>query len=118
MTVPSDATISPSTDFFGLVAGASGRWMNDPPQTDPVKNASVSKTNVRPITATTTAVSNVVRMISSEPGQTRGSTAARASVRPMLPTTSLRCGAGTVMYQRKVASTPSDSIEMSPASPW
>ncbi len=54
MTVPSDATMSPSIDFFGLVAGASGRWMNEPPQTEPIRNATVSNTNVRPITATTT----------------------------------------------------------------
>ena len=34
--------ITPSTDFFGLTVGASGRWKNWPPQTDPARNAAVS----------------------------------------------------------------------------
>ena len=55
MIVISVAPISPSIDFFGLTLGASGRWKNDPPQTEPTRNAAVSKMNVSPITATTSA---------------------------------------------------------------
>jgi hypothetical protein len=47
MIVINVAPISPSSDFFGLTLGASGRWKNDPPQTEPTRNAHVSKMNVR-----------------------------------------------------------------------
>ena len=40
--------ITPSIDFLGLTVGASGRWKNCPPHTEPERNAAVSKTNVRP----------------------------------------------------------------------
>ncbi len=66
-TVTSVAPIRPSSDFFGLVAGASGRWIAEPPHTEPMRNAAVSKMKASPITATTICVSNVVKMIRSEP---------------------------------------------------
>ena len=53
MTVTSVAMISPSMDFLGLTVGASGRWKNWPPMMEPPRNAEVSNTKVRPITAIT-----------------------------------------------------------------
>ena len=55
MIVSSVAPISPSSDFFGLTLGASGRWKYEPPQTEPTRNAAVSKMNVSPMTVTTSA---------------------------------------------------------------
>ena len=77
----------------------------------------MSNTNVSAITATTTSVPNVVKMINSEPANA-GIHTRPSIVSPMLPTRSFRWGAGTVRYQRNVASTPRESIDVSPASPW
>ena len=46
----------PSHDFFGLTLGASGRWIQPPPDTEPIRNAAVSNRNVSRITHRTSAL--------------------------------------------------------------
>ena len=100
-SVPPDAT--PSHDFFGLTLGASGRWNQPPPETDPIRKAAVSNRNVSTMIAEDERVAvgqlQGGDQVSAEQRDPRHVEHREPDVRARRPCDARR---GTVMNHRKV----------------
>src|SRR6266487_4617110 len=118
ITVMSVAPIVPSIDLRGLVLGASALWNSEPPHTCPTRNAEVSKTNVSPITVTTSPTPLFSVSVTSRYPASSGIQATSNSVSPMLSNVFRRWAPGTAMNHRKVATTPRANMASIAASPW